>query len=753
MSIEIIAVLTSISKDDNGFHIALDDIAGEVRVLDIDEAQAREVVNECDLEVSDTNAFNITKIQLEKLCFVVAKCTSSGLQLVNGDMTFKLQPVDVKVLDINYIQENWNTLDKKKKDKISKILLALKKLDSDIKSEFNFVKLNNYKNTLVHFLSGIKMTKQTKLTSFFTKQTTMVESQNDFNSQAMNTQQFTSQASIPGISDDELIDSDDDLDNISEGSYPTVTRLGSTKHDLPTNHNGSSANKHSKKDSCLYVNFMDPHRNQLWTYNGDNSSVIISHCSLQSMSPVGFKSLDDLDKFTLRLVFKQKTMVDELLIPNNNCCEVVIKNKLEYMETFGRLADTSSKLRKYLNGDLNITVKKWKYEIRGYDSFKWTIEKLDFNPEMPVKEKVPEQGKCSNRYDFNSINFIDESTRDQVIQFKDMIFEEENTAKFYIVFGYLLACSTDNSNYANFVFTDFTTNRKYEQKYTFDRYINDYNTKLDHDQSFRVISYYNHFNEFNMKVKAKYGKDLNAMVNENSQIADKNVSKYGILCRIVMKCKLYQSVLNLVERDIELLDNLHELSIGEKPYIKELFNKTEPYLTASPTLNVNGDIASSKTTRESKEQVPCITDITQYKVVEDHNISQLNHLQHLTPKIYVLNVYIIDVEIVYDQEIRIKVVNELPMVGKYVPPVDILEVYITGKEEVQNFLGDEALTMDIFTPLLNETSRLRVFQRPSKTDRIIRWSPIECTIQELRLQRMFRLRDAIKVEETLSLTQ
>lgn len=195
------------------------------------------------------------------------------------------------------------------------------------------------------------------------------------------------------------------------------------------------------------------------------------------------------------------------------------------------------------------------------------------------------------------------------------------------------------------------------------------------------------------------------------------------------------------------------MSIGEKPYIKELFNKTEPYLTASPTLNVNGDIASSKTTRESKEQVPCITDITQYEVVEDHNISQLNHLQHLTPKIYVLNVYIIDVEIVYDQEIRIKVVNELPMVGKYVPPVDILEVYITGKEEVQNFLGDEALTMDIFTPLLNETSRLRVFQRPSKTDRIIRWSPIECTIQELRLQRMFRLRDTIKVEETLSLTQ
>lgn len=117
MSIEIIAVLTSISKDDNGYHIALDDIAGEVRVLDIDEAQAREVVNECDLEVSDTNAFNITKIQLEKLCFVVAKCTSSGLQLVNGDMTFKLQPVDVKVLDINYIQENWNTLDKRRKIK------------------------------------------------------------------------------------------------------------------------------------------------------------------------------------------------------------------------------------------------------------------------------------------------------------------------------------------------------------------------------------------------------------------------------------------------------------------------------------------------------------------------------------------------------------------------------------------------------------------------------------------------------------
>lgn len=794
-----------VKLDANENRVYLSDLGDEVQNPRVSEQNFRNILEKLQLQLSGHQGNIIDNVH-HKVLSLAELNPSHHKNNVNGKITSDTERMAgeshydiVNVVSLEGIINDWEFVKVSTKKRVKSLLTKAKRLDEDLNDDFDFSMVRNYTSIHEFMLKHLNPRPLTKLTSFFIRRDFNADSQNDFNSQLLNTQ-YSERNSIQD-SDSNLFPSDlekglqvpsqfyesSSPQQIDENELPEDIEHSSSSLDEVPDNIRSNQIKRSLTDTTDYIGTktrrLHP-KNTIKTDKWDSSfflfeknkhqKFILQPCKLLNMSPAFFRDYSEFKDKELKLYFQKINSQEPYNLPNMNCLEVIIKNDKNYLDCFGKLINNSSKLRHFLKGNLSLTIQRESFLCSDYKLLSWKIDNIEFvfeNNEITKDKNDKEGGVIGNSIDISNIEFTDETSRDQVIQFKDMIFEEENSPKFYIMYGYLLSCSTENSNYANFVFTDFSKNSRYEQKYTFDRYIHEYSNKLEHDEGFRVISYYNHYEQFNEQIRSRYGKDLNDMVQENNNLGDKNVSKYGILCRLVVKTKLYQSTLNIVERDIQLVSDLRSVTEAERPVLETVVDKMQKSISISTVPNRRAEnntsitnatramCTSTSTCTSTSSQGPLPPakeiDISLYEIREIHSITTMINCNPIEDKfIFVIMLTIISVEVVNDTHIRLRLTDqnhntsassqlERPSI---VYPDQVIDVDIIGHKEVNSFLGDEPMTKDLLQPLLNEELRFKLIRQISAATYMVRWAPVECTVQELKLQRMLKLHRTIKQE-------
>lgn len=133
------------------------------------------------------------------------------------------------------------------------------------------------------------------------------------------------------------------------------------------------------------------------------------------------------------------------------------------------------------------------------------------------------------------------------------------------MFGMLVSCSFDKPAFISFVFSDFTKN-DIVQNYLYDRYLIDYENKLELNEGFKAIMYKNQFETFDSRLRKIFNNGLRDLQNGR----DENLSQYGIVCKMNIKVKMYNGKLNAIVRECEPVPHSQISSIASPSQCEHL---------------------------------------------------------------------------------------------------------------------------------------------------------------------------------------
>ncbi|CAI4037693.1 hypothetical protein SMKI_04G0230 [Saccharomyces mikatae IFO 1815] len=538
-----------------------------------------------DIELPDLDSGStliLKDIHLERLCFSSCKALYVSR---SGNYTLFLE--DIKPLDIVNVINSISTKSQKSgteflpsgpiiesnlREPLLDIFNNLIKMNIDERNSFKFVRLIHYNTELKKFIqeqqSLLSQKSKTKLINPFFAPNRLgipyVETQNEFNSQLMT---LNSEQPITDISSN-----GDDMrystDPIEESDSSTISSTGKfvspgsciqshtpeRKTSVPNNwldNDSEGKNKRRLSFQCTSA----PSSQQIIDYERLSLAKVGSVERLKGkfvgMYPSHFSGITEFRYCTLKLYFTHLSVSkipDKILIPGTNCIEIIIPTMERIRELFGVLNCQNSMISNILLLDkpdpISVEIERvmWNNdETISPGLTVWSLKNISVKTQAQASAQSPAKSLPPVNAPRTKMRKMAE--KDPTIEFCHL---ELNTfeTKYVTMFGMLVSCSFDKPAFVSFVFTDFTTN-DIVQNYLYDRYLVDYEAKLELNEGFKAIMYRNQFETFDSKILNIFNKRLNELQNGR----DENLSQHGIVCKMNIKVKIYNGKLNAIVRE------------------------------------------------------------------------------------------------------------------------------------------------------------------------------------------------------------
>lgn len=525
-------------------------------------------------DLDSRSALVLEDIHLERLCFSSCKALYVSK---HGNYTLFLE--DIKPLDrmcvINIISTDSKlsgsngslsgpSLKPHLKESLTDIFNNLIKINKDEKNGFKFVKLIDYDMELKKFIQErqellLQESKPKPVDPFFVPNRMGVpylESQNEFNSQLMTLNAAESIANTASRRED-LSDTADPIEDSDASTASSTSPFLSSRSYIQTQ---TPERKARVPDNWVDCDFEGKKKRKL-SFTTSGTPVDYERLSLAGvgtverfqgkfvgMYPPEFSSISEFKRCTLKLYFtsflpSSKTP-DSVLIPGTNCIEIIIPTTERICELFGTLNCQSSKISNILllNKPHPISVEIEKIMWENDETIRpglavWNLKNI--NTDTQVKAPAP----LSPLVNPLRTKIRELANKDPTIEFRELQLNTFET-KYVTMFGMLVSCSFDKPAFISLVFTDFTKN-DIVQNYLYDRYLVDYEAKLELNEGFKAIMYKNQFESFDSGIEKIFAKRLSSLRNGR----DENVSQYGIVCKMNVKVKIYNGKLNAILRD------------------------------------------------------------------------------------------------------------------------------------------------------------------------------------------------------------
>ncbi|EDO14425.1 hypothetical protein Kpol_221p3 [Vanderwaltozyma polyspora DSM 70294] len=526
--------------------------------------------------------------------------------------------------------------------------------------------------------------------------------------------------------------------------------------------------------------------------------------------PSDFKDLSDLKDTILRLYIIPREWETEaerqILIPNSNCIEVLILDASEIHKFFGRLVNDSQSFREVISStEFFIRLERAKLQLENsFHTFYWTFQTVNISGQsqntsiqnldpsssfMPSRnllssstESIPPTSFKPQQSTPNKNDRKNPSRIDPLIQFKDLVLNESEI-KYVTMMGLLVSCSFEHKSFAKLIFTDFTKNNV-TQNFLFDRFLIDYNNKIDIDEGFRVVMYLNQFEKFEKSIIEAYGYEIKKMfINDNENLTHK-----GIICKLSLKVKMFNGKLNAILRECSLIRNegIQNLKIDEKLQLESihkqileripqralvwnfhsyaicvpLVKQSNETITLKYETQVTPDEIHINESLDSDDDFDTISQLEDYEVrshldvtrnINQYNNEKLvkgddfNELNLANPKDNI--VYEIDCQIMnikYNMSyLSILVTNDF-VTNNFIDPTRMLRIDITNVDNLKQLLDiqiSETQLTDIIKDksnpiiakiddLINESVVLRIKRKLvqlSLNSKLAIWNPYTCT--------------------------
>lgn len=751
-------------------------------------------------------------IHLERLCFSSCKALYVSK---HGNYTLFLE--DIKPLDLVNVISTISTKSKKGssgnlssesaskrnlKKSLVNIFNNLIEMNRDEKNSFKFVKLIHYDIELKRFIQEQQNILSQKLNAkttnpFFAPNRLGIpylESQNEFNSQLMT---LNVDEAITEISDkrEKMHDSADPIEDSDSSTTSSTGKFFSSrsyiqsqtperKTSVPNNWQDDDSGR-KKKRKLSFQNPSAPLSQKAISYEQLSLANIGSVERLQGkfvgMYPPQFTSINEFKYCTLKLYYTHlpiSNIPDKVLLPGTNCIEIIIPTKERICELFGVLNCQSSKISDILllktPGPISVEIERimWDNEETITPGIAvWSLKNISTDTQVqgPVKLLPANPPRTRMR---------EMAGKDPTIEFCQL---ELNTfeTKYVTMFGMLVSCSFDKPSFISFVFTDFTKN-DIVQNYLYDRYLIDYESKLELNEGFKAIMYRNQFETFDTKIRQIFNKGLSDLQNGR----DENLSQYGIVCKMNIKVKIYNGKLNAIVRECVPVPHSQVNSIASpsqyehlRSFYKRAFKRIgesaisryyEEYQRFFPIQRNNSHLAELKfapaSVKQEQEQLPASTapteyipdlnaDVSSFDVKFTDIFSLLNSFArcpqqtHKSNTLYNCEGRIIAIEY-HASGLCFHITNELPLSQtRNRAPQRVLQLYIITSKNFAYFFNRSTAYLqrqpieEKYTQLaqflghsfkFNITSSLKLL--PGTTVALQIWCPIECTFRELQQQ-------------------
>lgn len=671
--------------------------------------------------------FIIENIHIERLCFLKCK----GLYMASGSK-YSVFLEDVKALDLSMaIEEATNKKITPEGKVISDTFYNLIKINKNPKEAFQFVKLRNYSEKFANFINEMERIKSSSEEAIILKNPIFgvtrflcppEESQDDFNSQCMGTGETFDTMGLDPI---------EESDSSMEPSSPA----GRAKKRCKLNEISKNQAAILPPERVLYGNIGA-------SYNLTGKVV--------GIYPTKFDRAEDFNNCNLRLYFIPKDWnVNEekilTLVPNVNCVEIVIEKNSTIHEMFRCLMKGSEGLETLLmHRDISLQIQRTKWPLKDalYSTF-WSLKNI--NQQDILLSSVKLQTKANT------------SKRDPLVKFQDLRINSYEV-KFVTMIGLLVSCSFEYNSYISMVFTDFTDNSSISQKYLFDRFLLDFDNRLESHGGFRTIMYPNQFAEFNeLIIKNFGGVSLRNMFLENT---GENLSHRGIVCKMSLKLKMYNDKLNAIMRECIPITTAEQVTEDDEIiHLNEFYEAAmrrirqrsikiyyDYYSKCFPLAKTSDGTVVLGHQKRHEHAIPSLNvDISMHELKDGSNIPMLNQIQKLhSTLLYKVEGQIVGIEYIKNH-LDLLITNDI-ISKDFIDPTRIIRIEILSPKNLKYFfnktnkeiddndiealkslsLGEE-FTFKIARGLIQLTQRKHQIG-------LLMWSPIECTYEEMKSQ-------------------
>lgn len=677
-------------------------------------------------ELDSDERFIIENIHIKSLCFL--KC--NGLYMASG-AKYSVFLEGVKTLDLSMaMEEATNKTNTPEGKVISDTFHNLIKMNKDPKEPFKFVNLANYSKKFANFIKEIELIKSNSEEATILKNPIFgvtrflcppEESQDDFNSQCMGT---------GGTFDTMGLDPIEESDSSMESSSPAGRAKKRCKlNDIPKEQEAAL-----RPEMMLYGNI-----GALYHLTG----------KVVGIYPSKFDRVEDYNNCNLRLYFipKDWNTNDEkmhTLVPNVNCIEIVIQKSSPIHEMFRCLIKGSEGLETLLmHRDISLQIQRSKWELKDslYSCF-WSLQNLNQQDILLSNVKLQSKSKTLKR--------------DPLIKFRDLTINSYEV-KFVTMIGLLVSCTFESTSYTSMVFTDFTDNTSISQKFLFDRFLIDFDNKIESYGGFRTIMYPNQFDEFNdLIIKDFNGVSIRQMFQEGT---GENLSHRGIVCKISLKLKMFNDKLNAIMRECIPLTKEEKLTQDDEiTQLNEFYESAmrrlkqisirryyDFYSKCFPLVKTTDGFVVLRKQKTHEHLIPSLNvDISMHELKDGSNIPKLNAIEKLHPTLYKVEGQILGIE--YRQNhLELLITNDI-ISKDFIDPTRILRIEIFSSKNLKYFFNKTNREIDdndietLKNLSLGEEFTFKIARGLIQLTQgkhqigLMIWSPVECTYEEMKSQ-------------------
>lgn len=461
-----------------------------------------------------------------------------------------------------------------------------------------------------------------------------------------------------------------------------------------------------------------------------------------------------------------------VLLPLQNCIVTTV------------MKHTADDLKINIDSTLNLVATKYMFAPNIPTSKVYTLQ-MEPQALQSIKQVEPRQ-----KLSLKKAYFTLPAPRDPFVQFKDLQLKQGDVRYVHMVCLMTNAFKEFHHNYVDLEFTDFTANLFPHKRVISNKFLGRGMT-LPESSSFRAIMYVNQLEDFNRAVtKAFDGKDIVALADDSHS----DLARYGIVCDIVFKVDVYNDRYTFIARECALVPRkeveagfwyknaeavacLHglyrnmlqfvedsDIQIGRNPAVLHGLTRSLPFKSdASQPAGVRLEIPADEIAGEAKlEPVPppqtkphmpelipnlnagthhfAIEDVTaQFNTLNDIETSADNKTLYLLKQLRLLGTRSLGETLV------LLVTNDL-VSHEEVQPNRVLPLYITKKHNLAYFAGGKVpqdqgqLSTELgraLEPLIGQTFNFQVqpgYIALSDGASQAVWCPVECTLEELRAQ-------------------
>ncbi|SCW03979.1 LAFE_0H03246g1_1 [Lachancea fermentati] len=512
----------------------------------------------------------------------------------------------------------------------------------------------------------------------------------------------------------------------------------------------------------------------------------------------------------LRLFFKAceeggPQNVDKIINPHTNCVEIQVVDEKKLLASLLASFKTNSSnylndLQAYVeqNGLVDIRVKKHPFLFsRGYFSFSWALHSITLIDErlcstiaVPEFPQIVVSQDSQASQESKTSNTSSQQFDDPIKKFEQLSIKAYGDVEFVRVFALLVAAKRRNGNMRKFVFTDFTSH-PLNKVSCFDSFIGSYRDRVSQDKAFMFIMYDDVFLKFSRALRSAIGCDFSELFTGS----DHNLTHRGIVCEVVLKAKMYNGSIdgtvrscvpvkaqnNLRGEEKRALTSFYQTAIQRIPqyHLAEFFDNFSLFFPLRMERNtvaldffqlgshkqaqspsVHGKHRRSTETSSDKLNLaacppsPLNLEATEFQIVKDIDIPSLHMIGKAAPHVlYDVRGKVVAMSL-KGRQLAIHITNDC-ISQDLLDPSRILRIDIIGPENLSYFFSvrDYHAKYNEFDSFIGHEFSFKLSRTAvsiNTSAKLLTWTPIECTLEEMRSQLRFHNPgpNAIKIEQT-----